>query len=662
MPANNESARGRVAAARDRAAAARDRVQVAAIKGAGWKILEFFAQNTTAWGALFYVLLSSIGVTYSWAFYSRFESIHIFDFFDTSDFLLSAFQNVDMLMIGIIATLISIGIPLYRVRNSIVYAARNFNADIQQSQIRWEAVILLLVALGSIIFISCSWLKWPLASGWALASIKTEWERPGSIAYLMSVVILFCLACRFIRIVQIPAIWVGRVRWAEVILLFIIPMGATFILPFLYGKAESHEALEDKSRLVRVTISQDAAQSQTRLPTPEHTLFLGTTSSFHFFYECKNALDECEKALDECEKALDECEKALVDENGQTPKQDCGKGHPFIVPTANIASLAFNRQKGESEVGPSAIATAITELKRTIAGLKFGVPFKTESGDIIFDTTWTAEAIFALSESIENLQLQITSDPGLGKVAEAIITLSESIKNRQPPDIPNLSSDEIAEAIITLSKTIGSLKLYVPANSGPDMTAVLEALTATLSTLDTTIASLNFNEVQNRCASSLEKVATVGPFPTGVHDRLEEDSPKDTRAEGECQGQLVPPDQLATLDEFFCRMRDHFTSHQTPQHLVLIGRVDRSQLSRENIQFYGTQIELAKARAEWVQGELLKKFSAQIDPKRITLLSGKYREENEDDNRRERDRVVEVWACGAPEQPDQAGTTTNSGE
>ena len=179
MPANNESARGRsdaagdrVAAARDRATAARDRVQVTAIKGAGWKILEFFAQNTTAWGALFYVLLSSIGVTYSWAFYSRFESIHIFDFFDTSDFLLGAFQNVDMLMIGIIAALISIGIPFHRARNSIVYAARNFNADIQQSQIRWEAVILLVIALVSVVLISLPWLKWTLALGWTLDSIK----------------------------------------------------------------------------------------------------------------------------------------------------------------------------------------------------------------------------------------------------------------------------------------------------------------------------------------------------------------------------------------------------------------------------------------------------------------------------------------------------------
>ena len=99
MATNNESARDRITAARERATAARERVatareriKVTAIKGAGWKILEFFAQNTAAWGALFYILFSSIGVTYSWAFYSEFDGVHIFEFFDTSDFLLSAFQ------------------------------------------------------------------------------------------------------------------------------------------------------------------------------------------------------------------------------------------------------------------------------------------------------------------------------------------------------------------------------------------------------------------------------------------------------------------------------------------------------------------------------------------------------------------------------------------
>lgn len=86
------AARRRAIAAQQRASAARRRVRFVARNGAVWKILEFFENRTpAAWGALWYLLLSIIGVTYSWAFYSQYEGIHIFDFFGTSDFLLSAF-------------------------------------------------------------------------------------------------------------------------------------------------------------------------------------------------------------------------------------------------------------------------------------------------------------------------------------------------------------------------------------------------------------------------------------------------------------------------------------------------------------------------------------------------------------------------------------------
>ena len=42
---------------------------------------------------------------------------------------------------------------------------------------------------------------------------------------------------------------------------------------------------------------------------------------------------------------------------------------------------------------------------------------------------------------------------------------------------------------------------------------------------------------------------------------------------------------------------------------MLVGRMDNTLFSEEKREFYGTQMKLAKAQAEWVQGELLKKIS-----------------------------------------------------
>lgn len=146
------AARRRATAAQQWASDAKRRVRSAARNGAVWKILRFFENRTpAAWGALWYLLLSIIGVTYSWAFYSRFEGIHIFDFFGTSDFLLSAFQNVEMLVSGIIATLIGIGVLIYRAYDSIVYGAYKSNPKEKRAQIRQEAVISLSIALTLIV-------------------------------------------------------------------------------------------------------------------------------------------------------------------------------------------------------------------------------------------------------------------------------------------------------------------------------------------------------------------------------------------------------------------------------------------------------------------------------------------------------------------------------
>ena len=109
----------------------------------------------------------------------------------------------------------------------------------------------------------------------------------------------------------------NQVNWEVGILLFLLLAEATLILPLLHGRSDSEAALKDKNRRVQVALRQDSVQSGTRPPKPDRTLFLGTTSSFHFLYECGET------------------------SNSGTDSK-CKKGRPFIVPTANIASLEFD--------------------------------------------------------------------------------------------------------------------------------------------------------------------------------------------------------------------------------------------------------------------------------------------------------------------------------
>ncbi len=549
MPTNNDSAGARAPAAGARATAARARATVArgrarftAIKGAGWKILEFLALYTlVTLGTSSYLLVSIIGLTYSWGFYSQFNAINIFDFFDTPDFLLSAFLNLKALFSGIIV----IFIPLS------IFAVRYYKAIIQR-------------------------------------------------AYLSGRVEQQSLGPRGNFILSISSLLV------------------TFSLPFLWGLYDSRTALGEESRLVRVTIRQDAAQSKTRLPIPKRTLFLGTTSSFHFFYECENALQ---------------------DEKDEPTNQECGEGRPFIVPTANIASLAFNLKKEKSEYGLSTIVAAIAKLNKTISGLNPNVIINTESDKIIFDTTQAADAITTLNETIKSLQLRVVSDPALGEVAKAIADLRSYLEG--DTTITNLK-----DAITELNGAIKGLKpkLNGTSNTDSNMTAALKTLTKTLNKLTEKIASLNVVGVQNHCVSSLEKVATIGPFSQGKHEPDSETS--------------------ATLTQHIDDMNSHF-ERKVPQHLMLVGRVDITPLSEERRKFYGSDSGLAQARAKWVRDELVKKAQGKEQKdalKRALLLSAGPLHVGTDGkdvppDKRALDRSVEVWACGAPE-PTPEGTST----
>ena len=403
--------------------------------------MRFFENRTpAAWGALWYLLLSIIGVTYSWAFYSRFEGIHIFDFFGTSDFLLSAFQNVEMLVSGIIATLIGIGVLIYRAYDSIVYGAYKSNPKEKRAQIRQEAVISLSIALTLIVV--------PLYHYFCYFSVPLSRISTDILAYLLPLPFLLPFSSLLPPLLFLTYRFFGRIHkpgedkqrtqtnWETGILLFLLLAEATFILPSLHGRSDSKDALTGQERRVWIMLRQ-AGASPDILPSDRTLLFLGTTSSFHFFY-----YEESGEALG---AGIDPgCKEAPENKaaQGQDKTQECKKGRLIIIPTANIASLEFNPKKNEVKPrdGLSDVTNAITKLDTTIRNLKFNAIFQMESGDVIFDTTKIAEAVMALDETVRNFKPVTVPNPN--QVINAINTNTERITTaikyiKFPPEVRN---------------------------------------------------------------------------------------------------------------------------------------------------------------------------------------------------------------------------------
>ena len=618
--------------AQGRAREAKKRLRFAAQRGALWKILGFFKDRSpAAWGALWYFLISLIGVTYSWAFYFQFNNIHIFDFLDTSDFLLSAFQDVRMLVIGIIATLAGIGILTYRVYDSILYSAYDPYEEERKARVRREAVILLSITLVSIISILFFLLR-----GGLQVFVNTTLSLiiiSISISILAYLILIYCFSKHAYNPISGDK-QRDRVNWEVGLLLFMILVGANFIIPLLSGAYDSEAALKEKSHHVRVTLRQGAAQPKIRLS--DSVLFLGKTNSFHFFYECAETLttEDCVGTKASWWDALKnwvlgwwDTQKAENRPEEQVDQEQ--EAGALIIPSANIAALDFRPQKNEKtdQVGLSDVVTAITDLNETISDLEPIVKI----GDITLaasSKTNTEE----ITKAIKNLRLAINSNPG-GLVA-ATDALSQSIQNLKLGAGPRPGSDKIVAAIDDLSKTVQNLHISVG---------------------------------ENYCASGREgTVGIIGPFCKGEYSQLGEIEKECLGQPGRdmqaCPDQLAPPDQLVTMDQFFCRMSKHLTDQQTPLHLMLVGRVDNTLFSKEEREFYGTQMKLAKARAEWVRGELLKKFPAQIDSQRIILrVAGPQCTDPEvSECDQALDRSVEVHACWASNDSEQADTPADS--
>ncbi len=603
----SESAETQSALARRRAGAARERVLFAAQKGVRWKIVRFFAQPTiAAWAASWYILLSLIGVTYSWAFYSHFDSLHIFDFFDTPDFLLSAFQDMKMLVIGVVATLISIGITAYRFYNSSIYSAYQFGGDKrrkeQESRIKQEVASLLFVSgLFTLLIFYYLWVtssyflwEWDWSEPFISIGIKVSF-------YLVSAIVPVLFVYYFYRLLRNVSRG-DRITLGSRLFAFVLLAGAILILPFLAGVSDGKAALKDEERRVRVTLRQDGASPN--IPPSDRTLLLGTTSSFHFFYECGEAL-------------IDENGVALKNKDGRPKK--CENGRPFIIPTANIASLEFNpkgEEEEEKEVSPQvglpnivAAIAAIKENSRKNTN-KITKELKNLNRAVVANPN-IVQAINTLNQTVSGFNpLTVVIDPGLDGVTEAVNNHTNKITKEL-----NSNTTEISAAIKGLNISCGGQPPVQPPGQPP---------------------------VQGHCPQGWKKVTTIWPFPKEEHE-LEQNS-----------------DGQKQLNALFIEMEKKF-AESTLGQLVLVGRSDARPVCKQTLALYGSSSGLAQGRAKWIWDELVKKFTTPEQKKalreRTLLLSAGplYVRGEASEMNRAKDRSVEVWACWTPKsKPEQA--------
>ena len=590
------------------------------IKGIIGRIWDFFLEHPNILVGVAYLYVFFLGMMYALSYYQSFE-IDIFAYTEPLDFLLIAFSKASILfgiLLGILLVLVSVTLILLILLLilGLIFTAKaiwawivNVSESIKNS-VSW---------MGKSIGNCGLWVKnifgSPLSSAGETFTkererIKGEFDDSNKdIREKLdnSRKVAVASFCRNLQSLK-------GLFWFFYPCVFVTAILFSFILPRYHAEQDAQILLssypinQDYNRLlcsyfysvnwlqsvvlgkkggqqkphhVRVTIRQDALQPKTRLPIPDRTFLIGTTSSFNFFYECENA------------------SRAGV----------CKNGRPFIIPTANIASLEFIRERV-----PSLYIRASTKFDTTINALKF------EKIEVI-------NIITELDTIIRKLRFEtIEITDAITQINTIITSINMSSETRTELMIPKIASPKLESVAHIAPDEIVALAIALK--------SYLEGKTP-ITRLNETIKTLNKN--QNNCALGLEKIATIGPFPEAKHDRLE----KNTKTDSD-----QPVDPAKLIEE----IHNRFKNHQTLQYLMLIGRVDSESFMDEALQFYGTQIKLAEARAKWVLGELMKEFSAQIDPDRTILLSAGPQPvgKNGSDINRAKDRSVEVWACWTP--------------
>lgn len=405
-------------------------------------------------------------------------------------------------------------------------------------------------------------------------------------------------------------------------LMIMIPI-ASILFPlavaFPFGMGDSYGRV-DHPQYVQFTTNSYPNEPDAGLANRSRTILLGTTSAFHIFYECSapdadDAADD-KKPPDPLVKIADWFSRIVSPFRSSLDEKDdaeeCGRdGLPFIVPTANIASISFvekprvpdekNGPNGNGATGNGGgdeykkqMAAALTSLSNTLD--RVAVNTDGAGSALTVNVPILAETNAAL---LKHNDQHSPADPetleGIARDVKALV------------DRPSATLLLDSQSVATVKSSLGEVKDAV-------------------NNLNETIVQLDQRGAVG-CTNRLAMLGIVGPFP---------------------EGRFVRGDPTNKIEDIARRL----FKDQTPQYLMLVGRVDSKQPGSEQIE------HLALARARWVRDGLKEKalelgFTYRENLFQRALLLGA------DDPRAgvemvsesgDEVRVVEVWACGTPKR------------
>lgn len=170
----------------------------------------------------------------------------------------------------------------------------------------------------------------------------------------------------------------GR-RWA--LGLALVAFVSPFVVATVAGLVVAEVIASKKNAPIRVTLRGDLP-TPNDLPEPGTTILLGATNRFHFFFECSSDVNQ----------------------------GDCQKGRPFVVPTDNVAAVAYGEAEKETRP-PSAVAEAIDKLTKAVGGLGKDIEVHIEQVDASFDTDDLEAAIGGLTSAVAPLDVVAKVEP-----------------------------------------------------------------------------------------------------------------------------------------------------------------------------------------------------------------------------------------------------------
>ena len=384
-------------------------------------------------------------------------------------------------------------------------------------------------------------------------------------------------------------------------ILFIL-LGPALLVPYCLGKWNSQRMLKENSSSVQVTFRQDVAHPVVN--SQSRTLQLGTTSSFLFLY-----------SFSDTEGRQETSPVSVPQETAETSISRAFKELPVTV------------------LGETTVEAFNTLFVCAIEAFNSLLVYALEFLNTLFATVFGEAAMEALKKYFVNF---------FEALSTLFIAFGEKIPAGRTFIVPMANLASLAPIDNSDPQGFRPSKVSPPQNDDSP-------------------------EVEKLPCSSWEKPGIIGPFPearhkgayiawklwTGEIDNLSlRFTHYQTKPTGDKEFGLM------SLEEFESKINFKFKAH-TLQQLMLIGRVDSRPFNDSEGEYYGSQRGLAQARAEWVQEQLLKKFSKEIDPGRITLLSDNYLYEAEE--KRALDRSVEVYACWSP-KPERGGSSADSAD